>query len=183
MCVNVCVCKCVWVSVRVCGREGENEFVCVSVCVYVCVTVCVHMCVCVCVYMCACGCMCEQGAHSNALQQIAAHCNTAQHANDILQRTAAYCSTLRQNAAHKVQTALHCNMVLHANGTLTIKTQQFENPNTIRRCGHAAMHCNTLQHTASHCNMVLQVQPIPLGVTFSIADSKLEAQSSNVSFH
>jgi len=123
MCVNVCVCKCVWVSVRVCGREGENEFVCVSVCVYVCVTVCVHMCVCVCVYMCACGCMCEQGAHSNALQQIAAHCNTAQHANDI---PSTHCGILQHTATERCTQGANCIALQHG----AARQRHFDHKNT-----------------------------------------------------
>ena len=53
-----------------------------------------------------------------------------------------------------------------------------------------ARHCNTLQHTAtyslcrdSYGSHKMKVKPIPRGVTFSKALSKLKAESSNVSLH
>ena len=44
--------------------------------------------------------------------------------------------------------------------------------------------CPNLSHTVGlQCRERFLLQPIPLGVTFSNAVSKLKAQSSNVSFH
>jgi len=192
VCVCVCLCVCVWVCecawmcvcvsvfgwVCVCVGERERMSLCVCLCVCMCVWLCVCICACACVYTCVRVGVCVSKGHTPT------HCNKLQHTatqrnmqTTYLQRTAAYCSTLRQNAAHKVQTALHCNMVLHANGTLTIKTQQFENPNTIRRCGHAAMHCNTLHHTATWYYRYSQSH---LGWHFRllIQSSKLKARTS-----
>ena len=42
--------------------------------------------------------------------------------------------------------------------------------------------CNYLCNTNTHTHTCIDIQPIPLGVTFSNAVSKLKAQSSNVSF-
>ena len=39
-------------------RRGENNYMCVWVCVCVCVGVCVWVCVCVCVGVCVCVCVC-----------------------------------------------------------------------------------------------------------------------------
>ena len=56
----MCVCVCVWMSVRVyvCGCVWMSVCVCVCVWMSVCVCVCVDECVCVCVEECVCVCVC-----------------------------------------------------------------------------------------------------------------------------
>ena len=121
-----------------------------------------------------CNTLQHTATHCNTLQHTATHCNTLQHIvtlqhtateewkqqiwyfNHSLQRTATHCNTLQH-------TATHCNKLQHIlQHTLTEEWEQqtwFLNL-SFSKCWLKQVHtysylsprCNTLQHTATHCN-------------------------------
>jgi len=79
----------------------------------------------------------------NTLQRTAAYCNTLRHAGSGLGARSDWqlCDTLQH-------TATHCNTLQHAGSGLGVRSD-------LHLCNvlqHTATHCNTLHHTATHCS-------------------------------
>ena len=96
--------------------------------------------------------------HSNTLQHTATHCNTQQHTathSNTLQHTAIHCNTQQHTATHSntlQHTATHCTA--HIKST---SAKRARHKRRVTRCNtlqHTATHCNTLQHIATHCNIL-----------------------------
>ena len=93
----------------------------------------------------------------NTLQRTAAYCNTLRHAGsglgarsdwqlcDTLQHTATHCNTLHH-------TATHCSTLQHAATHCNTQGLGLGARSNLHLCNalqHTATHCNTLQHTAT----------------------------------
>ena len=72
----------------------------------------------------------------------ATHCNTLQH-TDILQHTAPYCNTLHHATNNLSST--------HLLSRINMRTHQQREPQWNEQ--HTVTQCNTLQDTATHCNI------------------------------
>jgi len=170
LCIYIYIYKCIYIC------EYVYKYTCICTRIYI------HMCI---LYnyilRCTTSCfLCRQTAtHGNCItrQHTATHCEALQHCNVPLpaprqcSRTAMYCHTLQDIAAHddtlqqRQRTAMYRLLLL-------VSAVAVQNTSTLQ---HTATHCNTLQHTATHCNTL---QHIAIHCSTLQHNAKLQCTSS-----
>ena len=87
-------------------------------------------------------------AHCSALQHTASHCN-------LLQQTARHCNTLALHVPSKLQFPAACPVFALSGAQLAAAMHCNTLQDTATHCStlqHTAAHCSTLQHTAARCS-------------------------------
>jgi len=109
--------------------------------------------------------------HSNTLKHTATHCNTLQHTatlNNTVQYSATHCNTLQHTATHcnaLQHTATHLLLIINhgvdqriQHGTLQHSATHYRHSAIQCKTLHiAALHCDTVQQTATQCNRLQHI--------------------------